>query len=112
MGAEIGPDLTVSFESDSIALDIPQKGITIQRWKIETLNPPVVSYQDQYTLWLINTMIMVRIVMTIIHPWYYRWLKSRLIPSHLSVESLLVKCEPFSLTKMELQCPFLTEHQC
>ena len=43
MHATIGPDLPVGFESDSISLEIPDDGITLEDgWKIVPLFHPVV----------------------------------------------------------------------
>ena len=43
MGAIIGPDLSVEFESDSISLQLPPEGVMLgSGWKIDPLIHPVV----------------------------------------------------------------------
>ena len=43
--ASAGSDLLVDFESEQIALDIPEKGLTLDEgWIITPLIPPVVGY--------------------------------------------------------------------
>ena len=43
-GAISGPYQPVDFESDTIALDIPLEGITINDWNLTPLTRPIVSY--------------------------------------------------------------------
>ena len=43
IGATIGPSMSVEFESDSISLQLPPEGVTLEGgWKIIPMSPPVV----------------------------------------------------------------------
>ena len=43
--AHFGLDQVIEFESNEIALDIPNEGMTIGSWKVTPLVRPVVSHQ-------------------------------------------------------------------
>ena len=42
------PSLLLEFKEDTVRLDLPVSGITVENWKIQPLVPPRVSYMYMY----------------------------------------------------------------